>query len=66
MVIHSDATPARETDYSSATPTAPIAVIWMHVLRGVFLAYSSERGGLQRAVLRHQLKALETGTSIDP
>ncbi len=39
---------------------------WMHVLRGVFLSYSSERGALQRGVPRHQLKALDTGTSIDP
>jgi hypothetical protein len=38
----------------------------MHVLRGVFLAYSSERGALQRAVPRYQLKALETGPPIDP
>ena len=52
MVIHSDATPARDTGYSSATTTDRIVVTWMHVPLGVFVACMPEKvyvDGLRRA-----------------
>jgi hypothetical protein len=49
MVIHSDATPARDTGYTSATTMASIAVIWMHVAIDVFHASDQKIGLVTRS-----------------